>query len=278
MQTKTRIRLKTPTNIQEFIEFGWNKKLRYKINSFHLNDSLNNPEDLENDIILSLIETDYISRFDPERGAFSTYIYTFVDNFLKKRYNRENTKNGSRIVQAARLEISAPDINSTWNGSTIYADLITTNEDFTDKLLIEETIDSITHEIDTWTSSEVDTLMQALPQRVKGMVCGEDEDFTTEENPCESCIFSGVKECGDCLYKEREQLEAKIEGNRLQHKIFVLMLTDMDSGDIANKLGVSRQTVNIIRNGIQQCDAFKAFKSYLLDSPILNFHANKPTS
>lgn len=130
-----------PKNIEDFIQNGWDKQILFRIRTFSLKDILNNEEELVQDIVLALLETDYLTRYNPER-PFTTYLYGFVDNFLKKRYNKENTVNGKKIVNYAGIEMTPPEGDPEFNGSKVYLDLLfadsSEDADFDMKLLLEE--------------------------------------------------------------------------------------------------------------------------------------------
>lgn len=145
-----------PHNIDEFIEFGWTDLIRYRIRAFRLNDILNREEDLVQDILISLMDTHYIDRYDNTR-PFSTYVYGFIDNFLKKKYNKENTKNGKNIVNRATLEGSPKDDETQFDGHTVYLDLFKTDTLTEDTMEHMELIDAIRKDLEAFpaTSSTV---------------------------------------------------------------------------------------------------------------------------
>lgn len=118
-----------PKNMQEFIEYGWDKYIIYRIFAFNLKDSLNNPEDLKQDILLALMSTNYLERYTKEKGSFKTYIFGFIDNFLKKRYNKENTRHGKFIVSAATLTMAAPESDADYSRNEIFAESLDSGED-----------------------------------------------------------------------------------------------------------------------------------------------------
>lgn len=113
-----------PKDIKEFVTQGWEQNIRFRIRAFNLKDSLNNPEDLVQDVLLALMETHYLDRYSPDKGSFKTYLYGFVDNLLKKRFNKENTRHGKFIVSAASLVIAAPESDAEFNGREVFAELL----------------------------------------------------------------------------------------------------------------------------------------------------------
>lgn len=110
--------------VEDFLEKGFDSLIDYRISCFNLKDQINSPEDLKQDILLHLIQTDYLARYNPETGRFRSYVYSIVDNFLKKRYNKENTRHGKFIVSAAGLDTSPRDDNDIFDGRVVYADLL----------------------------------------------------------------------------------------------------------------------------------------------------------
>lgn len=135
-----------PKNLQEFIDQGWEKFIQYRIASFTLKDTLNNPEDLGQEILLSLLKTNYLDRYVPERGAFKAYLFSFVDNFLKKKYNKEHTRYGRHIVAAASLSQSPSD-EAVFDGTEVFADLLPSDDDCETSVMLQVLIESIRKEL-----------------------------------------------------------------------------------------------------------------------------------
>lgn len=136
-----------PKDIQEFMDQGWTKEIYYRIRVFNLKDALNNPEDLVQDILVSLMQTKYIDRYTVDKGSFSTYIYGFIDNFLRKKYNKEHTRHGKFIVSAASLVTGSPEAESEFDGREVYSDLIDSGIDIQREILIKEVIEEIRKEL-----------------------------------------------------------------------------------------------------------------------------------
>lgn len=120
---KKRVMLPAPHNIQEFVDIGWVQHIRLRIRTFNLRDCLNREEDLVNDILISLMETKYLDRYDENKGSFVTFLYGYIDNFLRKRYNKEHTRYGQFIVNRASLEISSSN-ESDLDFTKCYLDLL----------------------------------------------------------------------------------------------------------------------------------------------------------
>ena len=135
-----------PRNMQEFIDQGWEKFIQYRIAAFTLKDTLNNPEDLSQEILLSLLKTQYLDRYVPERGAFKAYLFSFVDNFLKKKYNKEHTRYGRYIVSAASLS-QTPAEDAPFDGTEVYADLLPSTEDCETSVMLRVLISAIRKEL-----------------------------------------------------------------------------------------------------------------------------------
>lgn len=154
-----------PRNMQEFIDQGWDKYIKYRIAAFTLNDTLNNPEDLEQEILLSLLKTNYLERFDPERGTFKAYLFGFVNNFLKKKYNREHTRYGKYIVSAASLS-QAPTEDASFDGSEVFADLLPSDDACEDSAMVSVLIDDIRRELaSSFTASSANVFEGKVYQR-----------------------------------------------------------------------------------------------------------------
>ena len=118
-----------PRNMQEFIDQGWENNIFYRISVFKLKDSLNNPEDLKQEILLSLLKTGYLDRYDESKGSFKGYLYAFVDNFLRKKYNKEHTRHGKYIVTAASLSTLPPEEGSDFDGTEMFVDMMPASDE-----------------------------------------------------------------------------------------------------------------------------------------------------
>lgn len=90
----------TPRTIEEFVSSVWYKRLRTLVSNFHLAEPV---EDTVGDIIVELIEKDYLKRWTADAGSYSNWIYTFAGNICKKKYNRSHTRGGYAIENAASL-------------------------------------------------------------------------------------------------------------------------------------------------------------------------------
>lgn len=105
-----------PRTVQEMLDQGWYEKIYAKVKKYKLNDFLNTPEELVQDIFLQIIKSDYLSRYNPELRSFEVYIYTLVINTIKKRGMREGSKGGRNIVNALSLEQTQEDNGEDTNG------------------------------------------------------------------------------------------------------------------------------------------------------------------
>lgn len=92
---------KYPTTIEAFAKSGWIKKLNTLVFKFHLNEPV---EDTVQDILMKMIETDYLSTWEPSKGSYSNWVYTLALNHCRKYYRRSNTKGGKAIEGAAAIE------------------------------------------------------------------------------------------------------------------------------------------------------------------------------
>lgn len=136
-----------PKNMEEFIAQGWEQNIRFRIRAFNLKDSLNNPEDLLQDVLLALMQTHYLERYSPEKGSFKTYLYGFTDNLLKKRFNKENTRHGKFIVSAASLVLSSPESDAEFNGREVFAELLDSGVDDEQQVIVRAAIEDIRREL-----------------------------------------------------------------------------------------------------------------------------------
>ena len=90
-----------PTNVHEFLDSKWFPKVMTAIKGFHLREE---PLDTMQDILVALLEKGYLERWDSSKGSYSGWLYVFVNNILRCKYNRSMTKGGRAIEGAASLE------------------------------------------------------------------------------------------------------------------------------------------------------------------------------
>lgn len=107
-----------PRTVEEMIEQGWYEKILAKVKKYHLNDILNTPEEIVQDIFVNIMSSRYLERYNPEMRSFEVYIYTMVINSIKKRGAREGSKNGRNIVNHTSLEYSQSDDEEMCAGIT----------------------------------------------------------------------------------------------------------------------------------------------------------------
>ena len=98
-----------PRTVDEMLEQGWYEKILKKVRKYTLNDILNTPEEITQDIFLQIMNSSYLERFNPELRSFEVYIYTLVINSIKKRGMREGSNGGKNIVNHYSLEQSQDD-------------------------------------------------------------------------------------------------------------------------------------------------------------------------
>lgn len=108
-----------PTTVEELVKSGWYSKLKTLVSNFHLNEPV---EDTLGDILLEMLEKDYLGRWNSKCGSYSNWLYTFSANVCKKKYNRSNSKGGRAIEGASSLQSSSE------------------NDDFTVGVFFEETL------------------------------------------------------------------------------------------------------------------------------------------
>lgn len=89
-----------PTTIEAFINSVWYKKVTTLVSNYRLNEPV---EDTMGDIVLALIEKDYLARWDKDAGSYSNWIYTFAGNLCKKKYKRSHTIGGFAIENAKSI-------------------------------------------------------------------------------------------------------------------------------------------------------------------------------
>lgn len=113
-----------PQTIEELLNQGWGERIYSRIRRFVLYDVCNNEDDLFQDIICLLLSTKYLERYNAEYNSFEAYLYIFVDNYLKRKFTRENTKNGKNIVTRSSLEISVPSDDYDYEPGVIFLETL----------------------------------------------------------------------------------------------------------------------------------------------------------
>lgn len=90
-----------PTSVEAFMQSKWEGKVKSMIGTFNL---LDDKEDLFQDIVTAMLEKNYLERWDESKGAYSTWLYMFVRNFLRKRFNHDFCQTGKKLAGAIRLD------------------------------------------------------------------------------------------------------------------------------------------------------------------------------
>ena len=93
-----------PRTVEEMLDQGWYEKILRKVKQYKLNDILNTPEEITQDIFLQIMKSDYLARYNPDMRTFEVYIFVLVENSIKKRGMREGTTGGRNIVNHYSLE------------------------------------------------------------------------------------------------------------------------------------------------------------------------------
>lgn len=135
-----------PTTVEDLVKSSWYSKLRTLVSNFHLNEPI---EDTIGDILLEMLEKNYLGRWNAKCGSYSNWLYTFAANVCKKKYNRSNSKGGRAIEGAATLQSSSE------------------NDDFTVGVFFEETLNvevEDNHSLDfNLLVEEIEKILSAYP-------------------------------------------------------------------------------------------------------------------
>lgn len=94
----------------------YDKKITKTIKKFHFKSQ--SVEDIKQSIFLKMLETDYISKYNKKKAAFSTYFWTFVLNYCRNTLRRERTKAGMALGNALGLEETAMGGDKDWSQQT----------------------------------------------------------------------------------------------------------------------------------------------------------------
>lgn len=138
IQNYTQTRDDYPKTMDEFLEQGWDARIKSRFMSWKFRDLINNPDDMLQDILTQMLATKYLDRYDPQKRVFEVYIFEFVSNFLKKRYQRENTRHGKYITSAASLVASSGDDENYGRTGEVYMDNLNLyEEDIEDNIAVK---------------------------------------------------------------------------------------------------------------------------------------------
>lgn len=111
-----------PKNVEELYASGWADFMRLKISRYRLYDFCNSIEDIFQDMIVQMLNNNFIERYDPTGRPFEVYLSVFIFNFMSKRYKKEHSKSGRAIVLAKSLEDTSPKDDEGFDGSVEYLD------------------------------------------------------------------------------------------------------------------------------------------------------------
>jgi len=90
-----------PRTVEEFLESPWASKVNVVIYRFYLNEPV---EDTFQDVVLSLLQKDYLARWDIKLGgSFGNWLYTFVIHMCLQKRKRSNTRGGKAIEKARSI-------------------------------------------------------------------------------------------------------------------------------------------------------------------------------
>lgn len=131
-----------PKTVEELYNSGWKNYILYHIRKYVLYDVNNSPEDLLHDLMVQLLKTNYLSKFDPEKSEFTMYLYSFIKNYMSKPYNREHkTRNGGNIVNHASL---VPTMNEAMESDNLvsHESLAGETGDFTDYVCLIQSLEA----------------------------------------------------------------------------------------------------------------------------------------
>ena len=135
-----------PRTVEEMLEAGWYNRILRKVNKANLKDILNTPEELVQDVFLQIIKSDYLARYNPEYRPFEVYIYSLVDNLIKKRGIREGTEGGKKVVNHASLENAADNADTNVsNPNVIFIDMLEVtkeHETTDDEMFVDDLIEA----------------------------------------------------------------------------------------------------------------------------------------
>lgn len=113
----------TPRTVEDLVRSIWYKRLRTLVSNFRLSEPI---EDTLGDIVLELIEKDYLARWTPEAGSYSNWLYTFAGNICKKKYNRSHTRGGFAIENAASLSYTTSE-NEEFGQGVVFEEYLPTD-------------------------------------------------------------------------------------------------------------------------------------------------------
>lgn len=83
----------------------WMGKIRTAVSRFDINEDT---DDLVADVVCQMLSRtkdgkNYVERWEPKLGSYSNWIYTFVNNICRKKYNRLHSNTGKALRYAGTI-------------------------------------------------------------------------------------------------------------------------------------------------------------------------------
>lgn len=84
--------LKPCKTLEEFVRYNDKDLEKILAGSFKNYINLENLPEVKNDVYIHLVEKNFFTSYDPEKSAFSTYLYTYLKYYLKDQRKKEARK------------------------------------------------------------------------------------------------------------------------------------------------------------------------------------------
>jgi len=108
----------TPRTVEELVQDSlWMGKIHTAVSRFQISETV---EDVVADCLCQMLARqkagkNYIERWEPGLGSYSNWIYTFVNNVARKKYNREHSNTGIALRYAATI-VETPEEDKVGKG------------------------------------------------------------------------------------------------------------------------------------------------------------------
>jgi len=109
---------RTPRTVSELVQDTmWMGKIHTAVSRYQISETV---EDVVADVLCQMLSRkvngkNYIERWEPPLGSYSNWIYTFVNNVARKKYNREHSNTGVALRYAATI-VETPEEDKVGKG------------------------------------------------------------------------------------------------------------------------------------------------------------------
>jgi len=108
----------SPRTVEDLVQDSvWMGKIHTAVSRYQISEAV---EDVVADVLCQMLGRkkhgkNYIERWEPSLGSYSNWIYTFVNNVARKKYNREHSNTGVALRFAATI-VETPEEDKVGKG------------------------------------------------------------------------------------------------------------------------------------------------------------------